>query len=70
MDKIKLKPCPFCGVRMAIEAVPEYNMKDTMYFLVGHPAHAKECLIGAFTPPRSYDKTMLVEYWNRRADNG
>ncbi len=70
MGKIELKPCPFCGGEMAIDAVPGYNMKDTMYFLVGEPEHAKDCMIGAMATPRSYDKDMLVKFWNRRADNG
>lgn len=40
MDEIKLKPCPFCGGEMAIDAVPEYNMRNTMYFLIGKLEYA------------------------------
>lgn len=70
MDETELKPCPFCGCEMEIDAVPNYNMKDTMYFLVGKPEHDKGCMIWATATPRSYDKAMLVEFWNRRAGNG
>ena len=69
MPEIKLKPCPFCGCEMAIDAVPGYDMKSTMYFLTGKPEHAKDCMIGALATPRSYDKDMLVKFWNRRAGN-
>ena len=69
-NKIKLKPCPFCGCEMAIDFIPQCNINDTIYFLVGKPKHAEGCMIGAMVLPRSHDKAMMVEYWNRRADNG
>lgn len=71
MDKTKfwLKPCPFCGCEMAIDSVPVCNTKVTMYFLAGKQEHAMDCMIGAFATPRSYDKDMLVNLWNRRAEH-
>lgn len=70
MDEIKLKPCPFCGCEMAIDAVPNYDMKSKMYFIVGKPEHAKDCMIGALATPRYTNLKILAAFWNRRADNG
>ena len=69
MKEIELKTCPFCGCEMAIDFVPQCNINDTIYFLIGKPKHAEGCMFGAMLAPRSHDKAMLVEYWNRRAEH-
>lgn len=69
MDEL-LKPCPFCGCEMAIVSVPGFNMEDSMYFLVGNPEHAKECMFGVMPAPRSHYEDILVKLWNRRASDG
>lgn len=64
----ELKTCPFCGCNMKIEAVTIGYIETV--FLVGNPQHKDGCMMGAMSPPRSKDVDNLVEFWNRRADNG
>ena len=64
----ELKPCPFCGCDMKIESVTIDYIETAL--LVGSPRHKDGCMIGAMASPRSKDIDKLVEFWNRRADNG
>lgn len=64
----ELKPCPFCGCDMKIEtATIDYS---EINMLVGKSGHKTGCLMGAMPSLRSKDVDKLVEFWNRRADNG
>lgn len=62
-----LKPCPFCGCDMKIEAVTIDYIETA--FLVGNPQHKDGCMMGAMATPRSKDAGKLVEFWNRRCSN-
>lgn len=68
MAEYKLKPCPFCGCDMKIETV-SIDFSETS-LLVGNPQHNAECMMGAMSSPRSKDVDNLVEFWNRRVENG
>lgn len=61
----KLKPCPFCGCDMKIETVAIDYIE-----LVGNPRHRDGCMMGAMPSPRSKDVDKLVEFWNRRVNDG
>ena len=61
----KLKPCPFCGCDMKIETEAIDYIE-----LVGHPRHRDGCMMGAMPSPRSKDVDKLVEFWNRRVNDG
>ena len=63
----KLKPCPFCGCNMKIEAVTINYIETSL--LVGDPQHKDGCMMGAMATPRSKDAGKLVEFWNRRCSN-
>lgn len=60
----ELKPCPFCGCDMKIEAVTIDYIETAL--LVGNPRHKDGCMIGAMASPRSKDVDKLVRFWNRR----
>ncbi len=64
----ELKPCPFCGCDMKIATATIDYSEITM--LVGKSGHKTGCMMGAMPLPRSKDVDKLVEFWNRRADNG
>ena len=66
MDKIKLKPCPFCGGEAEInidrEAVEDTEKRHWAYTVV-----CKRCCA---TSGLTYLPEKACEAWNRRADNG
>ena len=58
MDKIKLKPCPFCGGEVILETV-DGNGPNAIY--------CPECDFesGVYSEPK-----FIIEKWNRRAEHG
>lgn len=68
MADYELKSCPFCGCGMKIETATIDYIET--FLIVANPQHKCGCLMGAMATPRSKDVDKLVEFWNRRADNG
>lgn len=82
----KLKPCPFCGVIPVLycdltdwRGIPRYKPNEKGYrptSYVLQAEHKKQCYIrgmdGMNLSGRSTASNWqcLVEWWNRRADNG
>ena len=69
-DEIELKPCPFCGAKAEFLS-GYYN--DLMSARV----ECTRCLASTYADSDTYYRksieeleTMVVENWNRRADNG
>ena len=58
-DKIKLKPCPFCGGKAKI--LNEYS--------VGFEAYYAWCENCRYSSSIYDDKTDAVEAWNRRTND-
>ena len=65
MNKQELKPCPFCGGEANIV---KRKLKIGFYPSGGtYYVHCKKCLIT--TQPRN-QKELVIEFWNRRVDDG
>lgn len=73
---VELKPCPFCGVVPTIEWEPWKEISKTAGVFVLEANHKSSCFIyqmnGLNTKGRmsAFNKTVLIDAWNRRADNG
>ena len=75
----KLKPCPFCGGEVTIA---ETGDKITRWYFItrGNSKTGRNCNCRVFMesdefvpysdPFRKIAKELLIEAWNRRADNG
>ena len=55
-DKIKLKPCPFCGAEVEV-------VKDFEFCFEGYYVWCENCCSSSATYD---DKTDAIEAWNRR----
>lgn len=73
----KLKPCPFCGEEVYMEALPLWNGSHGYYGCFEYVIKCKKC--GGATNLNGNDtiyhtsevaKKNAIESWNRRANNG
>ena len=60
---IDLKPCPFCGTRVALGSNPDDG--SNAGWRIVHPRNG--CYIGECDAPSYMPRDALVEKWNRRA---
>lgn len=54
-----LKPCPFCGAEARL-----VRGKSNLYLL--QVRHTDRCFLLNMSDPISFDKTALIDRWNRR----
>ena len=62
--KIELKPCPFCGAKVAIEDI---STEDETYFMI--QCENQKCSAAACFGDESETQEGAARAWNRRADN-
>ena len=62
MEKIKLKPCPFCG------GVPVIHVENGVRVVCPHCLGSSKCLVDGYSAghPRGEATYSVVEAWNRR----
>ena len=64
MSEIKLKPCPFCGAKVAIDDI---STEDEDYFMI--QCQNEECGAAACFGDESETKEGAARAWNRRVNN-
>ncbi|MBD5112117.1 MAG: hypothetical protein HDT42_06210 [Ruminococcaceae bacterium] len=66
--KIKLKPCPFCGCKIHMEAVEMCDGKTLRFFPVGHHKRGCQLEYASFVGnPTTF--RVAAQKWNRRAND-
>lgn len=55
----QLKPCPFCGAEARL-----VKGKSNLFLL--QVRHTDRCFLKNMSDPISFDKTILIDSWNRR----
>ena len=61
MNKIDLKPCPFCGGEAKFEDI---STEDETYFMI--QCTTEECSAGVCFADNSITKAKAASAWNRR----